>query len=203
MALTDHTQAVKVTGGLTAAGFRKQRREIDAVQKRHPKITILRSAEVDILEDGSLDLDDDALAELDLVVVSIHSRFKMTRDAMTRRLIRAISHPRVHILGHPTGRLIGEREPYALDMPKLLRAARDHGVMLEVNAQPHRLDLSDINIAMAREAGVPLVISTDAHRTAELDWMRFGVDQARRGWCTARDIANTRRLSAFRKLLDK
>jgi len=133
----------------------------------------------------------------------VHSLFNLSRDAMTRRLVRALSHPRVHVLGHPTGRLLGEREPYALDMPQVIKAAREHGVMLEVNAQPHRLDLSDVNIAMAREAGVPLVISTDAHRIAELDWMRFGVDQARRGWCSARDIANTRRLTAFRKMLRK
>jgi DNA polymerase (family 10) len=156
---------------------------------------------VDILDDGSLDLDDATLAEFDVVVVAVHSRFNMTKAAMTRRIVRAIEHPRAHILGHPTGRLIGKREPYAVDMEAVIKAARDHGVLLEVNAQPDRLDLNDLNVQMARAAGVKLVISTDAHRIQELDCMRYGVDQARRGWCEAGDVANTCRLSAFRKLI--
>jgi DNA polymerase (family 10) len=127
----------------------------------------------------------------------------MTKAAMTRRIVRALQHPRVHILGHPTGRLIGKREPYAVDMAAIVKAASDHGVMLEINAQPDRLDLNDRFAAMAREAGVPLVISTDAHRIAELDYLRLGVDQARRAWCTARDIANTRPARAFSALLQK
>ena len=117
---------------------------------------------------------------------------------MTRRIVRALQHPRVHILGHPTGRLIGKREPYAVDMAAVVTAARDYGVCLEINAQPDRLYLNDVHIAMARQAGVTLVISTDAHRIDELAWMQHGVDQARRGWCEAKDIANTGRLAAFR-----
>jgi DNA polymerase (family 10) len=109
----------------------------------------------------------------------------------------------VHVLAHPTGRLIGRRDPYDVDMREVIEAARDHGVLLEINAQPDRLDLNDLHIAMARGAGVRLVISTDAHRTDELQWMRYGVDQARRGWCTAADIANTRDLTGFRALLRK
>lgn len=200
-AVTDHTQAVRVAGGLTAGAFRRQFRAIDALQRRLGAFTILKSAEVDILDDGSLDLDEATLAELDLVVVSVHSRFNLSKTAMTRRLIRALRHPRVHVLGHPTGRLIGKREPYALDLEAVIAAARDHGVLLEVNAQPERLDLNDAHIAMAREAGVGLVISTDAHRTAELDWMRFGVDQARRGWCEAGDVLNTLPLAILQKRL--
>jgi DNA polymerase (family 10) len=164
---------------------------------------VLKGAEVDILDDGSLDLDDETLAALDVVVVSIHSRFNMTQAEMTRRIVRAMQHPRVHILGHPTGRLIGRREPYAVDMSEIIKAARDHNVLLEINAQPDRLDLNDVYIQMAREAGVKLVISTDAHRTQELGCMRHGVDQARRGWCEAKDIANTYHLAPFRKLLQK
>jgi len=203
IAITDHTQAVRVAGGLGRAEFRKQFRELDAVQRRVRGLTLLKGAEVDILDDGSLDLDDATLAELDVVVVSVHSRFNLTKAAMTRRIVRALQHPRAHILGHPTGRLIGKRDPYPLDMAEIIKAARDYHVMLEVNAQPDRLDLSDVHASMAREAGVRLVISTDAHRIEELDWIRYGVDQARRAWCTARDIANTARLAAFRKLLAK
>jgi DNA polymerase (family 10) len=203
IAITDHTQAVRVAGGLTGAGFRKQSRAIDALRKRVSTPLVFKGAEVDILDDGSLDLDDGTLGELDVVVVSVHSRFNLSKAAMTRRVVRALQHPRAHILGHPTGRLLGRREPYALDMAEVMKAARDHGVMLEVNAQPDRLDLNDLHVQMARDAGVTLVISTDAHRVQELDAMRYGVDQARRGWCEAGDVANTRHLAAFRKLVEK
>jgi DNA polymerase (family 10) len=122
---------------------------------------------------------------------------------MTRRIVKAIRHPRVHILGHATGRLIGKREPYRVDMTEIIKAARDCGTLLEVNAQPDRLDLNDLHIHMARDAGVRLVISTDAHRVQELDCMRYGVDQARRGWCGREDVANTRPRAAFMKLIEK
>jgi len=201
IAFTDHTDAVRVAGGLTRTGFRAQFREIERVQKTLSRLTILKGAEVDILEDGSLDLDEPTLAELDVVVISVHSHFNMTRAEMTRRVVRAMAHPRARILGHPTGRLIGKREPYAIDMAEVVKAARDHGVLLEINAQPDRLDLNDVHAAMAREAGVPLVISTDAHRVEELDLMHYGVDQARRAWCEAKDVANTRPIGGFRKLL--
>jgi DNA polymerase (family 10) len=203
MAITDHTKAVRVAGGLTTAGFHKQARAIEAIRKRASKVAVLKGAEVDILDDGSLDLDDETLAGLDIVVASVHSRFNMTKADMTRRVVRALRHPRVHVLGHPTGRLLGKREPYPLDVGEVVKAARDHGVLLEINAQPDRLDLNDLHVQMARQAGVKLVISTDAHRTQELDYMRYGVDQARRGWCGAEDVANTRHLAAFRKLLEK
>jgi len=203
IAITDHSKAVRVAGGLTRAGFRTQFREIDALQKTLDGLTILKSAEVDILDTGRLDLDEATLAELDLVVVSVHSKFALSKATMTKRIVRAIQHPRVHVLAHPTGRLIGRREPYAVDMEAVIRAASDHGVMLEVNAQPDRLDLNDVHAAMAREAGVPLVISSDAHRVEELAVVRFGVDQARRAWCTAADIANTASLRVLKKRLAK
>jgi DNA polymerase (family 10) len=203
IAITDHTKAVRVAGGLTKAGFHKQSRAIDAVRKHVSKLIVLKAAEVDILDDGSLDLDDDTLAEFDVVVVSVHSRLNMPKNEMTRRIVRALQHPRVHILGHPTGRLIGKREPYAVDIAQIVKAACDYGVLLEINAQPDRLDLNDLHVHMARQAGVKLVISTDAHRVQELDCMRHGVDQARRGWCEASDVANTRRAAAFRKLIEK
>jgi len=203
IAITDHTKAVRVAGGLTRAGFLKQSRAIDTVRKRPSKCVVLKGAEVDILADGSLDLDDETLAELDVVIVSVHSRFNMSKVEMTRRIVRALQRSRVHILGHPTGRLIGKREPYPVDIGEIIKAARDYGVLLEINAQPDRLDLNDLHIHMARQAGVKLVISTDAHRIQELDCMRYGVDQARRGWCEAKDVANTCRATAFRKLIEK
>ncbi len=203
IAVTDHTHAVRVAGGMTAAGFRRQARAIDRLQPKFAGVTVLKSAEVDILDDGSLDLDDETLASLDLVVASVHSRFNMSSDAMTQRIARALRHPRVHVLGHPTGRLLGKREPYPLNLAEVVKVAREEGVLLEINAQPDRLDLNDQHIAMAREAGVRMVISTDAHRVEELGCMRYGVDQARRGWCEPRDIANTLRLSAFRKILKR
>jgi DNA polymerase (family 10) len=203
IAITDHTKAVRVAGGLNKGGFHKQSYAIDAIRKRVSKPVVLKGAEVDILEDGSLDLDDETLATFDLVIVSVHSRFNMSKGEMTRRIVRALRHPRVHILGHPTGRLIGKREPYPVDMPEIIKAARDYGVMLEINAQPDRLDLNDLHVQMARASGVKLVVNTDAHRIQELDCMRYGVDQARRGWCEAKEVANTCHLAAFKKLLDR
>ena len=131
MAVTDHTSALRIARGLNREGFLKQFREIDELRKRFDRPIILKAAEVDILEDGSLDLDEVTLGELDLVVASIHSKFAMPKPAMTRRLVRALQHPRVNILGHPTGRLLNRREPYALDLEQVVAAARDHGVMLE------------------------------------------------------------------------
>ncbi len=203
VAITDHSKAVRVAGGLTKGGFHRQSHAIDALRKRIAKPVVLKGAEVDILEDGSLDLDDDTLAEFDLVVASVHSRFNMPTAEMTRRIVRAVQHPRVHVLGHPTGRLLGKREPYPLNVAEIIKAARDHGVLLEINAQPDRLDLNDIHVRMARDAGVKLVVNTDAHRIRELGCMRYGVDQARRGWCEARDVANTYRLAALRNLIAK
>jgi DNA polymerase (family 10) len=203
LAITDHSKAVRVAGGLEASEFRQQFREIDRVQKGMRGITILKGVEVDILEDGRLDLDDRTLADFDLVVASVHSNFNMTKLAMTRRVVKAMRHPAVHVLGHPTGRLIGKREPYAIDMGEVIKAANGSGVMLEINAQPDRLDLSDLLARRARDAGVKLVINTDAHRVGELACIRYGVDQARRGWCRAADIANTLPLARLRALLEK
>ena len=203
IAITDHTKAVRVAGGLSREEFQTQFREIDEIRKTGAGPAVLKSAEVDILDAGQFDLDDETLAELDLVVVSVHSRFNMTKADMTQRVVRALRHPRVHVFAHPTGRLLGRREPYPLDMEEVVLVAHDYGVLLEVNAQPDRLDLNDIYCQMARDAGVKLVISTDAHRVAELDNMRYGVDQARRGWCEPADIANTRSLDAFLKLIAK
>jgi DNA polymerase (family 10) len=201
VAITDHTKAVSIAGGLTRGQFHSQFKEIDRLQKRFSDIAILKGAEVDILDDGRLDLDDDTLAELDIVVVAVHSKFALSRSAMTKRIIRALRHRHVQILAHPTGRLIGSREPYALDFDEIIKAAADHGVALEINAQSERLDLDDVQARAAHEAGVRLVISTDAHRVEELNCMRYGVDQARRAWCEAHHVLNTLPLAELRAAL--
>src|SRR2546425_534264 len=191
MAVTDHTKTLRVAGGMDGAGFRRQGRAIEEIRRREPGLAVFKSAEVDILPDGRLDLDEQALGALDIVMVAVHSKFDMTEEAMTERVLRALRHPKVRIFAHPTGRLLGRREPYAIDMGRIARAAADTGVLLEIDAQPERLDLDDVHTKMAREAGARFVIDTDAHRVADLDVMRFGVDQARRGWLTADDVANT------------
>ncbi len=202
MAITDHSPALAMTG-VKEADFPRQYEEIEKLQERFDDIRILKSAEVDILDDGSLDLGDELLDRMDLVVISVHSKFNLTRAEMTRRITQAMQHPRAHILAHPTGRLINRREPYPVDVEELVKVASDYGVLLELNAQPHRLDLRDFHLQMAREAGVKIVISTDAHRVGELDYMRYGVDQARRGWLEKSDVANTFPLKRFLKLLQK
>ena len=201
VAITDHTKAVRIAGGLTRGEFHREFRAIERLQERYPGLTILKGAEVDILDNGELDLDDATLAELDVVVAAVHSKFNLSRGAMTRRIIRAMRHPHVQILGHPTGRLIGTREPYQFDFDQVIEAAAGEGVALEINAQPERLDLDDTQARAAHEAGVRLVISTDAHRVEELSCMRYGVDQARRGWCEARHVLNTLPLAALRSSL--
>ena len=191
LAVTDHTPAVRVAGGLDAAGFRRQRRKIDQLNAKLRKLTVLAGAEADIRKDGSLDLDDQALAALDVVLVSVHSHFDLPPRAQTARLLAALRHPHVHIWAHPTARLIGRRPPMQFDLPAVVRAAVDQGVLLELDAQPERLDLNDVAAHAARELGAGFVISSDAHATAELEFIGYGVDQARRGWLTARDVVNT------------
>ena len=201
VAITDHTKAVRVAGGLTRGAFHRQFKAIERLQKKCPSIAILKGAEVDILDDGTLDLDDATLAELDVAIVAVHSTFNLSRPAMTKRIIRALKHAHVQILAHPTGRIIGQREGYQFDFDEILKAAADYGVALEINAQPERLDLDDVQARAAQEAGVALVISTDAHRVEELNCMRYGVDQARRAWCEARHILNARPLAEMQKVL--
>jgi len=201
IAVTDHSKAVRVAGGLTRAGFHHQFKAIERLQKQYSDISILKGAEVDILDDGRLDLDDATLAELDVVIVAVHSRFNLSRTAMTKRVIRALRHPHVQILGHPTGRLIGRRDAYQIDFEEILKAAADHGVALEINAQPERLDLDDVQARAAHEGGARLVISTDAHRVEELACMRYGVDQARRGWCEPRHVLNALPIAKLRSAL--
>jgi len=201
MALTDHSRRQTMSHGLDPAKVAKQIREIDKINKTFNNFTILKGIEVDILKDGMLDLPDATLAQLDVVVASVHSFFDLRPDDQTERIIRAMQNRQVSILGHPTGRLIGMREPYEIDMDRVTSAARELNCALEINAEPDRLDLNDRHAHMAKSKGVKLAISTDAHSVNAFQYMRFGIDQARRGWLTAKDVVNTRPLSELRTLL--
>jgi DNA polymerase (family 10) len=197
LAMTDHSKALAMTGGMDAEKLRRQFVEIDEVRERHPEIRLLRSMEIDILADGSLDLEDEMLDELDLVLISIHSRFQLPQAEQTKRLIRAIEHPAVQILGHPFGRRINRRPSIEVDVDEVLHCAKENGVAMELNAHPERLDLSDTNLIKARELRVKIVISTDAHKPAHLDLMRYGVEQAQRAWLTREHVVNTQPLDEF------
>jgi DNA polymerase (family 10) len=203
MALTDHSQRVTIAHGLDGQRLARQMAAIDKLNAETPDFTVLKGMEVDILADGSLDLSDHMLARLDIVVAAIHSKFDLSRAAQTDRLIKAMDNPHVSIIAHPTGRLIGERDAYALDLEKLISAARERGCALEINAHPDRLDLDDVGAHAAKEAGVLLAIDTDSHSVTGLDNMRFGVDQARRGWLTAADVLNTKPLTQLKKHLKR
>jgi DNA polymerase (family 10) len=203
IAITDHSKAVRVAGGLDEKGLAKHLQEIEKVSLQISGIRIFKGVEVDILADGSLDLKDDILKECDVVLASVHSRFNMEEGEMTRRIIKAIQNPYVTILAHPTGRLILEREAYKVNLKEVFRAAIDRGVVLEINAYPDRLDLRDVDARMAKEMGAKLAISTDAHSTVQLELMKFGVFTARRGWVEAKEVINTLPLPALLKVLRK
>jgi DNA polymerase (family X) len=181
----------------------KKMESIDRLNEKLKGIRLLKGIEVDILEDGGLDLPDDILKELDLRVCSVHYNRNLSREKQTERIIRAMDNPYFNILAHPTGRLINEREPYEVDLPKVMRAAKDRGCFLELNAHPDRLDLSEHFCKMAKEMNLKVAISTDAHRVSHLDFMRFGIGQARRGWLEANDVLNTRTWKALKQLLKR
>ena len=190
-AITDHSKALAMAGGLDAKKLKRQWLEIDEVVARHPKIRVLRSMEVDILGDGSLDLEDELLAELDVVLVAVHSRFNLPEAEQTQRVVTALQHTEVNILVHPTGRLLNRRGPIALNLDAVLECAAENNVAVELNSHPDRLDLSDENLILAKERGLKVVISTDAHRVVDLGLMPYGVAQARRAWLEKGDVLNT------------
>jgi DNA polymerase (family X) len=200
LSINDHSRHVTVAHGLDARRLQQQVRAIDRLNDTLRGLVVLKSVEVDILDDGSLDLPDRVLKQLDFTVCAIHYGFGLSRAKQTERILRAMDHPCFTILAHPTGRLINAREPYDIDLERIIDAARERGRILELNAQPDRLDLDDRACRMAREAGVPVAISTDAHSIADLDLMRFGIDQARRGWLEPRNVINTRPLAELRRL---
>jgi DNA polymerase (family 10) len=203
LALTDHTGYLGVTQGLEGDEVLERMEEIQALDEELDDIVLVKSMEVDILEDGSLDLPDEVLDQLDLVVGSIHSHFDLSRKKQTERILKAMDHPQFNILGHPTGRRLHEREPYPVDLEKIIDGALERGCYLEVNAQPDRLDLKDTHCQLAVERGLKLAVSTDAHSVDELRMMSYGVDQARRGWVRPDDVINTRSWKDFKQLISR
>ncbi len=203
LAITEHSRRLAVAHGLDSTRLARQCDEIERLNTELSGITLLKGIEVDILEDGGLDLPDSVLARLDLVVGAVHSRFELSREQQTERILRAMDHPHFTILAHPSGRLIERREPYDVDMQRIIRHARQRGCFLELNAQPDRLDLLDSHCQSAREEGVLVSINSDAHSTLDFANLRYGVGQARRGWLEKKDVLNTRPLAALRKLLKR
>jgi len=201
IAITEHSQSLKFAGGLTEERLREQIELIQRLNRELNDFTILTGIEVDIKSDGSLDFSDEILSKLDVVVAAIHSGFKQESKIITERIIKAMQNRFVSIIAHPTGRLIGYRESYQVDINKIMDVAAETGTILEINAYPERLDLNDIYCRMAKEKGVQLVIETDAHSINGLEFMNLGVDVARRGWLEEKDIINTLPLDKLLKRL--
>jgi DNA polymerase (family 10) len=203
LAITEHSRHLTVAHGLDPLRLARQCEEIDRLNSDLDGITLLKGIEVDILEDGSLDLPDAVLAQLDLVVGAVHSQFHLSRARQTTRILRAMDHPHFTLLAHPSGRLIDKREPYDVDMLRIIRHAGSRGCYLELNAHPERLDLLDTHCQMAKEEGVLISINSDAHSTFDFANLRYGIGQARRGWLEKDDVLNARPLAALRRLLKR
>lgn len=203
LAITDHSRRLTMAKGLDSGRLLMQMDEIDRLNATLSRIRLLKGIEVDILEDGNLDLPDEVLSRLDLVVGAVHGYFRLSKQQQTERILKAMDHPHFSILAHPSGRLIDRREPYEVDMLRVIRKARERGCFLEVNAHPERLDLTDIYCQMAKEEGVLLAVNTDAHSTLDLENIRFGIGQARRGWLEKSDVVNSRPLQEVRTFLKR
>ena len=200
IAITDHTKALAMTGGLDEKKLLQQMKEIEKVNKQLSGISILTGTEVNILKDGRLDIDDKILSQLDFVGASVHSLFNLPKEEQTKRIIKAMENENVDIIFHPTGRVIQQREPYEVDMGKIIQAAKDTDTMLEINAYPNRLDLKDEHIKKAVDAGVKFCIDSDAHSKLHFRYLEFGIAQARRGWAEKKDIVNTLSFKDFLKV---
>ena len=203
VAITDHSKRLAITNGLDEKRLLEQIKLIDQLNEKLTNFTVLKAIEVDILEDGSLDISNDVLKELDLCVCSIHSKFKLPEKQQTERIIRAMDNPYFTILGHATGRLLNFREPYQINIERILNAAKERHCFIELNAQPARLDIHDNYCLLAKQLGVKLAISSDAHSSRELNFMQLGIYQARRGWLEAQDVINTRSLKDFIQLIKR
>ncbi|MBA3481242.1 MAG: PHP domain-containing protein, partial [Pirellulales bacterium] len=201
IAITDHSKRVSMARGLDGDRLRRQWLEVDQINRQVNDIEVLKGIECDILEKGGMDLPDDVLAETDWVIASLHYGQGQPRSQITERILEAIENSHVDMIAHPTGRLINRRDPYDVDMDQVFAAAKKHGKLLELNANPARLDLHDVHCAAAKALGIPIVINTDAHSTAGLDVMQYGILQARRGGLGAADVANTRSWKEFKKLI--
>ncbi len=203
IAITDHSPSQTIANGLSIERLRAKQKELESAAKKFKNIKILMGTEVDIKSDGTLDYPDSVLRELDVVIASVHSGFKMDRQTMTNRIIRAVKNPYVHAIGHPTGRLLGERDPYDVDMDLVIEAALEYGKALEVNGSYPRLDLNDLHARKAVDAGVKIIISTDAHSTDQLLFMKYGVGTARRGWVQKKDVLNALPYKELMERLEK
>ena len=201
--ITDHSQYLRVANGLTPERLEKQRREIDAFNEKHPNFILFAGTEMDILPDGSLDFQDDVLKSLDFVIASIHSSFSQPQDKIMERLFNAIKNPYVHMIAHPTGRIISQREGYNPNIEQLIQWAKEHGKMLQLNASPYRLDLCVEHLKMAMEAGVPIAINTDAHAIEQLDYMEIGTKYAQKAWLKRELIVNTWNVEQFESFIKK
>jgi len=202
-AVTDHSKKVTMANGLDEKRLAQQIEKIDALNKKLKNIKVLKSIEVDILKDGSLDLSNEILKELDLVVCSIHYNRNLSKKKQTKRILKAMENPYFNILAHPTGRLVNERSGYDIDMEKIMKEAKNNGCFLEINANPDRLDLNDDHARLAKEIGLKVSISTDAHAKSNLRFMKYGVAQARRGWLEKDDVLNTRSWKELKELLKR
>ncbi|MCX5703903.1 MAG: PHP domain-containing protein, partial [Candidatus Omnitrophica bacterium] len=203
IAITDHSQSLRIARGLTIADLKKKKIEIDKLNKKLKNFRVLYGTEVDIGPDGQIDYKDEVLKEFDLVVGAIHSGFKQSKEQLSRRITKACLNKYVHIIAHPTGRLWGEREAYQIDLDGILKVASDTNTSLEINAFPQRLDLNDLNAYRAKEMGVRLAIGTDAHTADQLGSMRFGISVARRAWLTKDDVINTLPVEELLKMIKK
>ena len=191
VAICDHSKSLKIAHGLDESRLMKQIEEIDRINEKLKGFQILKGTEVDILSDGKLDLSEKILEKLDFVMAAIHSGFKQDKDKMTKRIIRALENPFVHIVAHPSGRLLGARDPYEVEMDEVMEAARQYGKALEINAYFERLDLDDIHCRKAKEMGIQVAMGTDAHHLDQMWMISLGVAVARRGWLEAKDVLNT------------
>ncbi|MGX9135503.1 DNA polymerase/3'-5' exonuclease PolX [Rummeliibacillus sp. JY-2-4R] len=201
--ITDHSQYLRVANGLTPERLIEQRKEIWAFNEQHPEFRLLRGTEMDILPDGSLDFDDEVMGELDFVIASIHSSFSQPQEKIMERLYNAIKNPHVDMIAHPTGRVIGQRDGYNPDIAQLIAWAKEYGKILELNANPYRLDLCVEHLEMAAQAGVPIAINTDAHAIEQLRFMDIGTKYTQKAWLTSENIVNTWSLTDFLKFLEK
>ncbi|TSC75850.1 MAG: DNA polymerase (family X) [Parcubacteria group bacterium Gr01-1014_30] len=196
--IADHTKFLRIEKGLNEKQLEQRNKEIEKLNSRfqiqNSRFRILKGCEANIMNDGSIDIKDEALAKLDYVIAGVHSNFKMEKDKMTERMMRAMKSPHVDVISHPTGRLIKKRDEYQIDMEKIFRVAKETGTILEINAHPERLDLNDQNVRRAKDLGVKMIINTDSHHKDQLRFMKFGVAQARRGWAEKEDIINTQPL---------
>src|SRR3989344_3872921 len=199
--ITDHSGKLAIANALDKKRILKQKKEIEKVNKKLRSITILHGTEVNINNDGTLDMEDKILKNFDVVIGAVHSGFKNPKDKMTKRILRAMENENVDIIAHPTGRLITKRESYEIDLDVVMDAAKKTNTVLEINSYPERMDLKDSHVRAAVKAGVKLVISTDAHNTDQLHFIKLGIGTARRGWATKDDIINTRSLKDMLRML--